>query len=398
MAIKLDFLNCLNIKYFLDILNRYQSDYSVRQKHELPLKAKSQTSVLMLGPSLEEKGGMGTVQKQIINQISGTAKVQHISTWDGKNSSLSLFFRAMILFLHKLLQNEVDLVHIHLAEGGSVVRKSILAIIAFLFNKPVIMHTHGCEFHLFYKQLPQIFQYAVNLVLQKCTIVIVLSESWKKFYINQCKLNPKKTKVLYNPVTIPSEIPRRRNAKTITLAFLGKINQRKGIFDLLEALSQLPAEVKQRIRLLIAGSGDIEQGINLSKELDLETVVEFLGWVNTEQRDLLLARANIFVLPSYNEGLPMALLEAMIWGLPVITTPVGGIAEIVTHQETGLLVEPGNLKQLTYSIKSLVTSESLRLNLGDKARNCAASLDINQYGDNLLQIYSSILKNTKTLL
>jgi glycosyltransferase involved in cell wall biosynthesis len=105
----------------------------------------------------------------------------------------------------------------------------------------------------------------------------------------------------------------------------------------------------------------------------------------------LLAQADAFILPSYNEGLPMALLEAMSWRLPAITTPVGGIPEIITHQKTGLLIEPGDISALAASIKTLIDDESLRLTLGDEAYQQASKLDINNYSRDILNMYYSTI-------
>lgn len=118
---------------------------------------------VMLGPSLQEKGGMGTVSKLILQNSPEFIKFKHISTWNGskkigqdKVSRLTVFLQALIAFLGELMRGQVDLVHVHIAERGSVFRKSILILIAVLFHKPVICHTHGAEFHIFHSQLPSL--------------------------------------------------------------------------------------------------------------------------------------------------------------------------------------------------------------------------------------------------
>jgi glycosyltransferase involved in cell wall biosynthesis len=115
-----------------------------------------------------------------------------------------------------------------------------------------------------------------------------------------------------------------------------------------------------------------------------------LGWIDSDKRNELLLKADLFILPSYNEALPMALLEAMAWGLPVIVTPVGGIPEVVTADENGLLVTPGDIQQLSSAMQSLITNEDLRLRLGDAARASAIEFDVTKYCVNLVNIYHSI--------
>ncbi|MEC4893378.1 MAG: glycosyltransferase family 4 protein [Oscillatoria sp. PMC 1051.18] len=347
-------------------------------------------NVVMLGPGLEEKGGMGSVETLILNTAPSEVKIEHASTWDGESSTLKLFSQAVTFFLGKLLRGKVDLVHIHVAEGGSTVRKSILALIAFAFRKPVIMHAHGCEFHLFYEKLPKLPKIGLNWVWRRCSYIIVLSESWKKFYSDRCGLKPEQVVVLPNPVAIPESIPDRQNSEQVKFLFLGKINQRKGIFDLLQAFAQLPPPQREKAQLILAGSGEIEQATNLAQSLQIDQQILFPGWITKQQCQELLAQADVFLLPSYNEGLPMALLEGMSWGLPAITTPVGGIPELVTDKQTGLLVNPGDITGLKGAMQSLIEDRSWRLQLGKAARDCVAPLDVKIYSRSLFDIYYSV--------
>ncbi len=351
--------------------------------------------LIMLGPSLDERGGMGSVQTLILNAAPADIQVQHICTWDMKLSKhptlhmFKVFVWALMIFLWKLLQGEVDLVHFHLAERGSALRMSIITLIAIAFHKPVIIHTHGCEFHLFHAKLPQRIRQLLNWMLQQSTYLIALSESWKDFYMNNCGLTAEQVLVLPNPVSIPNNVPKRVNSNKINFVFLGKINKRKGVFDLLEAFAELAPEHREKSQLILAGSGEVEQVCRLAESLNLKQHITFPGWIDTARRNELLSQADVFVLPSYNEGLPMALLEAMSWGLPVITTPVGGIPETVTHKETGLLVNPGDVQQLAEALQSLIESESLRLDLGSAARKRIAPLDVRIYMSSLFDLYSS---------
>jgi glycosyltransferase involved in cell wall biosynthesis len=358
--------------------------------------------VMMLGPSLKEKGGMGSVGTLILNSAQGDVEIQHISTWDGevsRKSSLNrfkVFTWALTIFLWKLFLGEVDVVHIHLAERGSVLRKSILALIAMAFRKPVLMHAHGCEFHSFHAKLPGGIKQVVNRILQQCTYLLALSESWKDYYVTHCGLTAEQVVVLPNPVEIPKSVPERTNSQKIKFAFLGRIGKRKGAFDLLEAFAKLAPEHREKSELILAGIGELEQARSLAESLNIEQHITFLGWVDPTGRSELLSKADVFLLPSYNEGLPMALLEAMSWGLPAITTPVGGIPEVVTPNETGLLVDPGDVQQLAEALQSLIEDESLRLKLGSAARKRVAPLDVKHYSWSLHELYRSTLNTNKS--
>lgn len=359
--------------------------------------AMKQLKITMLGPNLAERGGMGSVGTLIMNSAPVEVQMQYISTWEQDRSQesslamLQVFSRSLIVFLGQLLKGEVDLVHIHMAERGSALRKSLLILLALAFRKPVIVHAHGCEFHEFHHQLPKLGKAVLNSILQKCTYLVALSESWQQFYVKYCGLKPEQVVVLPNPVALPSQIPQRGQSEQLNLVFLGKINQRKGVFDLLQAFAQIPPQQRAKANLILAGSGSLEQARKLAQSLQIEQQVSFPGWINSEQRNELLTQADIFLLPSYNEGLPMALLEAMSWELPVITTPVGGIPELVTHKETGWLVKPGDIEQLTVAMQSLLTDTTLRLEMGNAARKQVAPLNIDQYSHFLFDLYRSAL-------
>jgi glycosyltransferase involved in cell wall biosynthesis len=221
--------------------------------------------------------------------------------------------------------------------------------------------------------------------------------------------------VLHNPVKLPSEIPDRAGHQQVTFVFLGRIGKRggaldqvkslvafpkqdKGAFDLIRAFAALPEQDKTCAKLVLAGNGDVQMAQQIIQELNLEAQVTVYPWLSPVDRDALLAQADAFVLPSYNEGLPMSMLEAMAWGLPVITTPVGGIPEVITHEQNGLLVKPGNQQELVQAIQSLIKNEGLRLSLGSGARSRVQNLDIKNYISSLLELYTSLAIQNNTLV
>ena len=349
---------------------------------------------LMLGPSLEQNGGMATVQKMILGYELNHFDLRHICTHDeGSIFHRGIIFaKALMTFTKELLLRRVDLVHIHISERGSVLRKILLVLLALAFHKPILIHTHGAEFEPFFNQLPKWAQKILYFIFQKCDAFIVLSKSWQNFYISQLGLNPDKVFVLPNAVKLPSIVPVRSTSAPIKLVFCGRIGARKGAFDLVQALTYLTDDQKAMTQLMMAGDGDLEQGHSLSEQLHLSEQVTFLGWLSPQKRDQLLAHADIFILPSYNEGLPVAILEAMAWGLPIITTPIGGIPEVIIPNQNGLLVEPGNVQQLSKAIQLLIEDPQLRRSLGEAARETAKSFDASTYGDRLATIYDVVLQ------
>lgn len=114
------------------------------------------------------------------------------------------------------------------------------------------------------------------------------------------------------------------------------------------------------IRLTIGGCGEVTRLFKEIKELGIVDSVRYCGWISDKERDLLLRKTDIFVLPSYAEGMPMSILEAMAYSVPVVVTPVGGVPEIVLDGETGLLVMPGDLDALCEKIALLIENVEYR--------------------------------------
>ena len=346
----------------------------------------------MLGASLEQNGGIATVEKLILKYAPSNIEIQHLTSHDEGSIKhrIVVFGQALCALLWRLLTRKSDVVHIHLSDGGSVLRKAIFALIAFMFRKPVLMHTHGAEFHVTYSKLPRWVQQSLSAIFRRTDGFIVLSKTWKEYYLLNLGLNEKQVVILPNPTELPALVPHRINATKVKLGFFGRVGERKGTFDLLAAFAKLPDELKDRSELIIAGDGDIEKGRSIVESLNLTNHVTFLGWINAQARDALLATVDVFVLPSYNEGLPMALLEAMGWGIPAIATTVGGIPELVTNGKNGLLVAPSVIEQLSFAMQSLIENEALRLSLGSAARQTVAPFDVKNYCSLLANLYGSM--------
>jgi PST family polysaccharide transporter len=367
-------------------LKNHASNQEIQSEGVNPMK------ILLMGPSLEQNGGMAAVQRLIL-RCGLPEDVQHISTHQEGTMIRRwiIFGTSLYRLIGQLLFKKVDVLHLHLSERGSILRIVIISLIAFIFGKPTFVHAHGAEFKESFAALPKMLQRGIGLLFRSCAGFIVLSRSWKTYYVGTLKLNPDKVKILPNPVQIPSEIPIRIDSSPVILVFCGRIGQRKGAFDLIHAFAALPLGMRQHSRLILVGDGDLEEGHYLATQHGLAEQTCFTGWIDSSTRDQILKQADIFVLPSYNEGLPMAVLEAMAWGLPIISTPVGGIPEVVSSGRNGFLVQPGDIRGLTDAMQQLIADRPLRQTLGAIARQTAGAFDLNLYGDRLMQIYTSQL-------
>ncbi len=373
---------------------------------------KQTINVLMLGAALDVKGGITSVEKLIINNTPPEVKIHHVATFaqGSATHNIVVFIKAVQTLLWSILSSKVDIIHIHFSERGSTLRKSILLFLSLVFRQSVILHAHGATYEEFYDGLPHWVQKILVSLFSKCAKFISLSKSWKNYYSDRFHLADDQITVLYNPVVMPPTSPQRLGRKQIKFVFLGRIGSRggaldlaksivsfpkqeKGSFDLIRAFAALSKTDRENTKLILAGNGDLEAAHQLIAELGIENQVTVLTWISPEQRDELLAESDAFILPSYNEGLPMSMLESMAWGLPVIVTPVGGIPEVIFHRQNGLLVEPGNQDQLVQAMQDLIRDEDLRISLGNAGRLSVQSLDIHNYMNSLVSIYAAVVKH-----
>ena len=349
--------------------------------------------IVMLGAGLDVMGGISSVEKLILDQGVSEVNLKHIATLQDVSlmRKILVFNKAIFHFVRILLKGKVDLVHIHFSSRGSTFRTLILIIFVLVFRKPVVLHSHGSGFHLFYRQQSLWIQKIIRYLFSKTNRIIVLSNSWKEFYVNNLDLEESKIAILPNPVKLPSQNKLNKSSSTVKFIFLGRIGERKGAFELIKAYSRIPVQHRNIATLTLAGDGDADVARNMVNDLNLADKVTILDWINSRERDSLLTDSDVFVLPSHNEGLPMAMIEAMSFGLPVITTPVGGIPELITHEDNGILIEPGNIEELSSAMQSLIENGNTRDSLGIKAEQSVASLDIEKYCLSLKSVYQELV-------
>lgn len=346
---------------------------------------------LMIGTDKAGQGGItsvvsvleseGFLQRQNIKYISS-----HIdgNRWKKLAKALKAFFSVLII----CTVSRPSIVHAHSASRASFMRKSILLSVARIFGCRTIFHLHSGHFHHFAESEAGFAKrWWIRRTLQKSTKVIALSRSWADFLTrfapdSHITVVPNAVQSNQSPQAIKEEAGR--------IIFLGRLEKEKGIFELLSAINLIKASCPE-LKLAIAGDGDLETITSLIEQNDIKQFVEILGWIDPDRRALELARASIFVLPSYNEGLPMAMLEAMAAGKAIVVTPVGGIPETVTDNFNGLLVPPADAVALSTAIQKLLTNRALRESLG---RNARQTIESNHSTDivvsKLTAIYSEI--------
>jgi glycosyltransferase involved in cell wall biosynthesis len=325
----------------------------------------------MMGPSLAAMGGISSVANVYKEEgFFDAQNVTYISTYDDRSAlkKITSFATSVLKLLQELVVHDVALVHIHSASRKSFFRKAIIAMLVRLLRTPTIFHIHSGEFPTFYtNECNALGRWVVRNTLKRSTRVVSLTRHGRDQLLEILRLD-------HNVITMPNPISldtvSHANIERADLRFrilhLSGLTSKKGIFDLLKAV-RLVYKSGIDIHLTCAGLGEVGPFNQACKELDLESRVDYVGWVSGEAKALEMRKADILVLPSYFEGQPMVILEAMAAELPIVATNIGGIPDTVTDRVDALLYEPGDVDELASVITEMATNEVLRRSLTEAA-------------------------------
>jgi glycosyltransferase involved in cell wall biosynthesis len=281
-----------------------------------------------------------------------------------------------------------DVVHINLSQNSSTWRKMIIARVARLLGIPYVIHLHGSGFQQFWERAPPFAASRISDMFFHSVRTLVLGNIWRSFVLSKVPEIEDRIEILPNATPAVDIAIEKPNRDWISIVFLGLVSERKGVPKLVEALSALPSELKWRAT--IAGNGDVEVTRQSISRLGLSRRVDLPGWVGPEEARRLLLEGDILVLPSFEENLPMSVVEGMAYGLSVVTTPVGAIEDIIEHGKTGLLVPPGDSAALAAALERLLAEPALRAQLGQAAQAFQREhLEIGKYYARLLDIWRS---------
>lgn len=343
--------------------------------------------VLIIGPHYNAKGGIASV----INTYREEFDVFHfLPTMSSGNKLEKLFIliKSCFLFPYYIYRYNIKIVHIHTSSYVSFYRKSIFILLALLFNRQIICHIHAGNFLVFYEGRNKKF---ISYLLNKCTRIIVLSENIKKDFETKTEITTHKIKVIHNMISSQSYIKRDYKSE-INFLFMGHIYKEKGIFDLVKLFKDNYSNYKKKFKLIIAGglyeTNELLKFINDNK---LNDIIIYEGWASGEKKENLFKKANIFILPSYNEALPMSILEAMSYSLPIISTKVGAIPEIVKNRINGFLFEAQDNIALKEIIDLVDLNRDLLNKMGQNSYNMSTQYFPNKVITDLSNVYKDLL-------
>jgi glycosyltransferase involved in cell wall biosynthesis len=326
------------------------------------------TRVLMLGTAPEGRGGVAAVVSVLrAGGLFEREAVRYLPT-HAEGRAAAKAWRALAGVCGTAaacLLARPAIVHAHSASRASFVRKSLLLAIARGAGCRTIFHLHGGAFRQFAEiESGALMRRWIRHTLERSSRVIALSESWAQFlrgYAPRARVA-----VLPNPVPLPP-LPPPGLQQEARILFLGRVEAAKGIDELLAAVATLAPRFPL-LRLAIGGEGELARVAARAAALGIAERVELLGWMDPERRNAELARAAVFCLPSHAEGLPMALLEAMAAGRPVVASAVGAIPEVLCDGVDGLLVPARDVAALAAALARLLDDDPLRARLGEAAR------------------------------
>ncbi|NLE05550.1 MAG: glycosyltransferase family 4 protein [Crenarchaeota archaeon] len=315
-----------------------------------------------IGPALDVQGGISSVLVSY-KKLFGLSDKYFIASYNGSflKSLPKLFLVCLKLLFgsHK----HFDFYQIHTSSYGSFFRKYLISLCLRSRKQKYTAHIHGSEFDKFCTGAPSILKRIICHYFRKAKVIIVLSGEMETFLRNyDPSLNHFATvpnpgeNIAANPVDL------KKHELPVKIIFSGRFGKRKGVFDLLMAYHK--AEFSVPVTLHLFGDGEINKVKELVLQNGKKESIYVSPWLKHEEYIKQLSSFDILVLPSYAERFSMSLVEALGMGIPVISTFVGGTAEVVENNVCGFLHQPGDILALKNALEALVNDADLRIRMG----------------------------------
>ena len=280
----------------------------------------------------------------------------------------------IMAFSWALFRERADLVHIAAVTYWPFWESAAYLWISKVFRARVVLHMLA-PFDIFYVKGSTAARWLIRTVLGRADHLLCLSERDRAVFST---LFPSGSiSVLRSNVDLRScsdhEVD-RQDRERVNVLFVGGVDPfRKGINDILMALPVV-IEAHRECLFTFTGGENLQCALDESLDPRLRPWVSYLGWIDEGEKGELYRSADLLVLPSYEEGLPYVIVEAMAAGLPIVATPVGAIPEVINDGINGLLVKPGDYRALADKLLTLCRNEGLRSRIGRANRERARLL------------------------
>lgn len=350
----------------------------------------------MIGSNIRVSGGITRVVKNYIQAGLGQkVNLNYFPTYYGGHQLINIVYFTFqyikLYLLLNVLRRHYDVSHIHMSYKGSFVRKRLVINLLSKKSIPIVLHMHGSKFKDYYNDSSESQKETITNTLNKASLILALGEQWKKYYETICS-----SKVIsFDNAVFPKEMKNNLTDKRY-ITTMGVLSNRKGTYDLLKVAATIKGQLNNKYKFLLAGDGEIEKVKKRIDQLGLTELFEITGWIsNDEKIDEIYRNSIIYVLPSYNEGMPMSILEAMSYGLPIISTNVGSIPMVI-GEENGYITEPGDIGDIGKKIIKLLNDESslnsMRTNNINKIKKFYS---INSSLEKLISLYRELIDKNK---
>ncbi len=348
-------------------------------------------NVLFVGPDYKNhRGGIGAVLSIYSKNISPFNCIA-TNTYKKKRNEMLYFSGSLLRLVFLLVRNrQITIVHIHGAKDGSILRKFFVGFVAKkLFARKIVFHIHAGAFDECYQNGNPLYRFMCRFLVNNSEALVVLSGRWNNFFEQNFRI--RKLLVIKNPVEHkrPVLVSRKKDAEVVFL-FLGRIADHKGIFDLVDLIVREQKTLRGKCKFLIGGNHEVERLKNTIAEGGIGDLAEYIGWVQDDEKDKFFYQSDYFILPTYEEAMPMTILEAFSFGKPVITTPVGSIPEVVENSKNGILFTPGDMNQLKKILFDVIDDRSGYDCMRKHAMNTATYYYPESIKSDLEKLYSEI--------
>ncbi|MBN2046659.1 MAG: glycosyltransferase family 4 protein [Anaerolineaceae bacterium] len=360
--------------------------------------------VMMIGPDPDMPSGISALVKSMLPMLKTKVDLHYFTTVRDRPLAESglISFRNLIgaidqyiRFLRALQSFHPQIIHLHTSRGLAWLKDAFYILVGRARGARIVLHMHGGNFDLFHRNSPRFIQHFTQRMLLRADLIISVSAEWLDRVADILSLP--KTLVLRNCINLaafPAHKHQSNGAKTHGL-LMGRVSKAKGAFDLIESVGRLKDHYPA-LRVAICGGeelpGERARALERIRELGIEEQCNLPGRVAGEQKERMLQNTDLFILPSYDEVLPMALLEGMASGAAVIATAVGGIPEIVENSINGFLINPGDVDDLTAKIALLLDHPHIREEMGKRSRELVKQhLDVIPYVTKLTAAYQQLI-------
>jgi glycosyltransferase involved in cell wall biosynthesis len=324
----------------------------------------SRRTVFLACPYGQVGGGMGSIMAYLASlekDPSGRFDLKRLESRGGGRIAASPIFLAAAVgrIIAEAARGRLAVVHLNLAERGSVYRKAVLLGATKLVGGQALLHLHAAQIVQFHASMGPAGRMLLRWMFRSADHCVVLGEVWRRWVADTFDVRPNQISVVYNGV--PATAAKERTAPVdgrFRLLFVGNLLERKGVKDLLQAFASPSLRVRN-IELTMAGGGPVELYQSMARQLGIADRVTFTGWVSQDMARTLMVNADALVLPAYDEGLPLVILEALASATPVICTPVGSIPEVLADGETALFVTPGDEAGIADAITRLMDDPAI---------------------------------------